>query len=93
MKITLHKDDGGIFVGKLAFREAESVDFKTLEAHCGGEYLTVRGGDPTVDYDTYTSKAVCAVCGEHLGTLKVKVSTLFGIEEDQRVLNGRARVY
>ena len=93
MKITLTTNEGRRLVGSLAFPEAEQVDFKLADAHCGGEHLTARGGDPTIDYDTYTSKAVCAVCGDHLGTLTVRVNTLFGIEEDQRVLNGRARVY
>lgn len=93
MKITLTQHDGTKTVGSLAFAQAEVVDFKNLKSHCGGEHLVVRGGEPTIDYDTYTSKAVCAACGEHLGELKVKVSTLFGIEEDRRVLNGRYRVY
>lgn len=34
-----------------------------------------------------------ACCGAELGTMRARVSMIFGIEEDERVLNGRARVY
>lgn len=44
-------------------------------------------------HDTYTSLAGCTACGKLAGKLVVTVSTIFGIEEDERVLNGRARVY
>lgn len=44
-------------------------------------------------HDTYTAEAVCCACGATTGSLVLKVSTIFGIEEDERVCNGRARVY
>ncbi len=55
--------------------------------------IMVSGGDTTHDHDTYTAPAWCRTCDEHVGTIRVKVSTIFGIEEDARVLNGRCRVY
>jgi len=93
MKITLTLHDGTKLECSLSFPEAEHVDARSRRAHCGGEHLMIRGGDPTIGHDIYTSKAFCAVCLEHLGSLVVVVSTIFGIEEDNRVLNGRCRVY
>lgn len=48
---------------------------------------------PAEDYDTLTGPAECARCRTRVGTLVVKVPTMWGIEEDRRVLHGRARVY
>lgn len=49
---------------------------------------------PTEDgYDTITGRAECARCRSKVGVLTVKVVTLFGLEEDRRVLHGRPRVY
>jgi hypothetical protein len=36
--------------------------------------------------------AYCCQCGAHLGVFRVRVSTIFGIEEDERVMR-MARVY
>jgi hypothetical protein len=44
-------------------------------------------------HDTYASDAGCADCKVVVGVLRVQLSTLFGLEEDERVLNGRCRVY
>ncbi len=44
-------------------------------------------------YDTYESDGGCICCATVLGKLVVTVSTIFGIEEDERVLSGRCRVY
>lgn len=43
--------------------------------------------------DTYVSEAVSTCCGLPLGTMRVTVETIFGIEEDERVLSGPWRVY
>ena len=37
--------------------------------------------------------ALALCCGQEVGEVRVEFSTIFGLEEDQRVLNGRARVY
>ena len=45
-------------------------------------------------YDTYVADAVCEDCGEPVGTLRVKMPTIFGIEEDERViLQSGCKVY
>ena len=37
--------------------------------------------------DTYESDVRCCNCGSRRGTLEAQVSTLFGLREDERVLN------
>ena len=55
--------------------------------------LLLRGVYRHYDHDTYYSDAHCVACGTHVGELRAKVETIFGIEEDTRVLHGRCRVY
>lgn len=35
----------------------------------------------------------CVDCGDPVGYVYARIGTIFGLEEDERVLNGRARVY
>lgn len=61
-----------------------------------GEPLKLAGREGTMhhDHDTYYTKAGCLACEKTLGELQTKVSTIFGIDEDEAVLvHGRARVY
>lgn len=93
MKITVKLKSGGkAIAAKLPYEGAKYV---TTDAECPskGHYLDVAGGDPNVGHNTIEAPAVCCACKEHVGTIVVKVSTIFGIEEDARVLNGRCRVY
>lgn len=46
-----------------------------------------------VDHDTITAPALALCCGAEVGKIVVTMNTLFGIEEDLAVLNGRPRVY
>lgn len=63
-------------------------------AACGAAPLKARGrGDVTHTHDTYSCSGMCLCCGADVGTIKYKVDTIFGIEEDERVLKGRCRVY
>jgi hypothetical protein len=55
--------------------------------------LKVRGASSTHDHDTHRASAIALCCDATIGTMEVKVDTLFGIEEDRAVLNGRCRVY
>lgn len=43
--------------------------------------------------DTYRSEAISICCDQVVGVIRVQMSTIFGIEEDERVLNGPWRVY
>lgn len=59
---------------------------------CKKTMVQLQGGEMTHDHDTYDANVHCS-CGAKLGQLRVEVSTIFGIEEDGRVLHGRCRVY
>lgn len=61
------------------------------KCRCGSSRTSGRGMHH--DHDTYRSTGHCTDCGVELGPIVAKVSTIFGIEEDERVLHGRARVY
>jgi hypothetical protein len=69
--------------------------FATVDAPCGWcGSMHVRGTGKSIESrDTYRADAVCFDCGASRGVLRVKVDTLFGLEEDEAVLHGRARVY
>lgn len=41
----------------------------------------------------YVAEAVALCCKAKVGTLRAYPSTLFGLREDEAVLNGRPRVY
>ena len=94
MKITV-KTEHGTFTCKLPYEGCEHV-VAPKEAHpecADDEGVSLRGGNYQTGHDEYTASCFCATCGTNLGTMVVKVSTIFGIEEDNRVLNGRWRVY
>lgn len=49
--------------------------------------------DPDHRLDTYRADAVCIDCAGHVGIIRAKIDTLFGIEEDSRVFSMGVRVY
>jgi len=76
------------------FEGSDFVEAKTDCPHCKASApIKVQGGESFHDHDTYTCAAFCVGCKGSLGKMKVQVDTIFGIEEDNRVLNGRWRVY
>lgn len=80
----------------LPYTDASYVIAKGLECECSrGQDLMVSGmGVPLERTDRYIrSDAGCSRCGGKIGILTVTFDTLFGAEEDNRVLNGRCRVY
>jgi hypothetical protein len=50
-------------------------------------------GQHIESHDTYASSAVAICCSKIVGTLRARVSTVFGLVEDQRVLGGPWKVY
>lgn len=98
MKITLTGSDGRALAAHQPHDHADRVvvDHATCPK-CKLNPLPVRGQgksiDPNSPRDTYRADAICCGCGAPVGVLRVKVETIFGIEEDDRVLNGRCRVY
>lgn len=74
---------------------ADSQEFVTISRcpACRTEQAQIRGtGIDRHNHDTYYGPAVAQCCGIEV-RMETKVSTIFGIEEDNAVLNGRARVY
>jgi len=55
--------------------------------------LLVSGWRSHRGHDTVTARAVARCCDTDIGTIAVKMSTIFGLEEDERVTAGPWRVY
>lgn len=61
---------------------------------CRVEPFAVQGGGMHIEsHDTYAADAACAACKARVGTLRARMSTLFGLEEDERVLGSCVKVY
>ena len=62
---------------------------------CSAAPLRVQGRDRTIGgHDYYRADGFCADCGARVGEIRAYVSTIFGLDEDERVLvHGRPRVY
>lgn len=94
MKITLKLPNGSVRQVPTPADGATSVHVPGKCPSCGASEFRVSGGEQSIDgHDTYAAPARCLDCHARVGQLRVKVNTLFGLEEDERVLNGRARVY
>lgn len=93
MKVTLTLPDGS----KRRLTPLPSGERAIAEGSCpscGANELAVAGRGRYVESrDTYAARAVALCCGEDMGTIRAEVDTIFGIEEDERVLHGRCRVY
>jgi len=70
-----------------------------VKCQCGAEPMFVSGTgkrisqDPKLKHDTYEADAVCTKCNGHVGIIYAQVSTLFGLEEDERTMNMGIRIY
>jgi len=94
MKIELKVSEGDVRVCEHLYADAEYVVPTGECPQCKAKPWAVSGGTPVVQgHDTQTAPAWTRCCGKPAGSLVVTVSTLFGIEEDERVLHGRCRVY
>lgn len=94
MKIDLHATDGRVLECREPYAGASHVEVPGHQCECSRDQtLTVQGGATTEGHDTISARAACTRCRGHVGTLIVTVTTMWGIEEDRRVLAGRARVY
>ena len=96
MKVTIHMHgDGGSHAARLPYSGADHVLADLACPACkAAAPIQVRGrGITSRDHDTYYADAEHQGCGALLGRMHTKVDTIFGVEEDERVLNGRARVY
>ena len=67
----------------------------TACSHCR-EPLKARGKGRRIAASNraYEADAICVACGGEVGLMVVEISTIFGLEEDERVLlASRCRVY
>lgn len=62
---------------------------------CGDALFRVRGGEPhpSADDRAVEAQAQTVCCKTLCGRLRVEVSTVFGVSEDARVLDGPWKVY
>lgn len=71
------------------------IDVDGRCSSCGrGEFRVI--GDihrQRVGSHEVTAPALALCCGQEVGEVFVELDTIFGLEEDARVLNGRCRVY
>ena len=99
MRITV-EIDGRKLVAKQPFAKSDHVIVKgcTQCPACKQKFpdgLPVMGrGNHIENHDTYKATAHGKCCEKVIGVIRVKVSTIFGLEEDEAVLiHGRCRVY
>ena len=96
MKLSFHPTEGKVQELKLPFPEADAAVVQPPAPcpHCGAEEMKVQGtGKHIESQDTYASNAITTCCSKHVGTIRAKVNTLFGIEEDERVFSMGVRIY
>jgi hypothetical protein len=79
----------------LPYESAPFVDVAGACPSCGAESFRIIGDEPrhSVGHDYVKAPALAICCGAEVGVLRVEFNTIFGLEEDAAVLNGRVRVY
>lgn len=93
MKIAIVAADGTRHRPRRPHPQADHVVLEVCPS-CSAAPCEVRGsGVSHHDHDTYYARAIARCCGADVGELRATVSTLFGIDEDRAVLDGRPRVY
>ena len=61
---------------------------------CGTAPFIIQGrGRHRHSRDTFRAAGTAICCGDSVGYIYAKTNTLFGLEEDEAVLRGLARVY
>jgi len=93
MKITIVLDDGSRHRARLPYDNATHVLCKIACPHCktkdpDGSIKISGTGIKHTTRDTYFADAIATCCMRKIGTIETSVETLFGIDEDERVLNG-----
>jgi len=109
MKITIVLDNGTRHKARLPYEGAHHIELRIAKCPhgCGAicdaldatgaampPFIKVAGsGIKHTSRDTYFADAIALCCRRKIGTIETQVDTVFGIEEDERVLNGPWRVY
>ena len=94
MKVYL-LENGRKTICTITYKDASHVVLKGSCPQCGDAVCKLQGTGkrPSSDDQAWEADAVAACCHKHVGTLRVETSTMFGVREDEVVLNGRCRVY
>lgn len=81
--------------GSLKHSSAERVDVEGVCPSCGHTPFQVCGiGGKTVRrFDNIQQDAMCLECETVIGTVKAVFDTIFGLDEDERVLKGPQKVF
>lgn len=95
MKITLRTNDKADHNCSLPYEGAAAVDVDdgTTCNHCDEVLRVYSNQHQSCGDGSVKGRALCLSCKKEVGFLFVEFNTIFGLEEDQRVLNGRCRVY
>jgi hypothetical protein len=100
MKITIVLDNGSRRKAHQPYDNARHVEIDMLCPNgclhkAAPQPLKISGsGIKHCSHDTYYADAVALCCMKKIGTIEVRVSTIFGIEEDEIINSGRyGRVY
>lgn len=82
-KLTTPYPDADHAVVEGACPECKSTDFK----------IAGHGRRPSSDDRAWEADATALCCHKPVGLIRVEPDTLFGVREDEAVLQGRCRVY
>ena len=93
MKIQFEPKEGPRRDCTMPYEGAKFVEPSGVCPSCAVEPWKIQGGDPVRGHDTISCVAQCTACKAMVGQIIVTISTIFGLEEDDRMLNGRCRVY
>lgn len=90
MRVTLTNPEGRV----TELRETEGHQFVEAEEACAcGSRLVGGTGREIEGHDVYRARGLCVGCRAYRGVIRVQVATVFGLEEDERVMAGPWRVY
>lgn len=92
MKISFTPFDGDIIQLPNDAGRGDCVAVPGWLCLCGND--KVHGvGREIESHDTYRAQARCTSCGKEVGVLRAKVSTLFGLAEDERMARSYIKIY
>lgn len=90
MRVTLTDREGQVH----DLEPTEGGQFAEAPEPCAcGSRLVGGTGREVESHGTYRARGLCAGCREPRGVIRAQVETVFGLEEDERVLAGPWRVY
>ncbi len=93
MKIELRRE-GKRYQCKREHSDSRAVDVQgDVTCDRRGSALRIYSPEAIKGHNTVEGRAFSQCCDEPVGRLIVIFETLFGLEEDERVLDGRCRVY